>query len=477
MPLIEATPDTLYYTGSTTKSFVAASILQLIEESVNDTSPLKLTTPLSHLIDFVTKDDYITTHATLEDALSHRTGMPRHDYSYGGKTATPEDVVRNLRNLPLTAEIRQTFQYCNMMFVTLSHVIEKLTGKCLSLYFRENIWGPLGMNSTFLSIKDAQKAKLKNPLAIVATPYFWNKGTQKYVAEEYIDEPSISGAGATISSVLDYARYLRAMMNKDPRILSEASYEELRTPRLYVGSPYGVANPLKFDSYSLAWETGMYRDMQVFQHTGSVNGFGAFMAYIPEKNWGVAIMANTELSSNIIEQILAVDLFDSLAGVPKKRRTNYAEIFKLLLLKKELRLRNSIQTLYPDLPKERIPPTLPLESYIGKYYDPGYGTLELKLVNVSSINNPDDMIKSDQVLHVEVRNRSWEHDVEIEHVNGEHFVVWIHSPLKGQILFTNATSGEFRIGSNGKVSMFGVVYDPQMGENKIWFRKQAHHSR
>ena len=31
--------------------------------------------------DFVRPDEYTTFHATIEDALSHRTGMPRHDLS------------------------------------------------------------------------------------------------------------------------------------------------------------------------------------------------------------------------------------------------------------------------------------------------------------------------------------------------------------------------------------------------------------
>jgi CubicO group peptidase (beta-lactamase class C family) len=440
---------------------------------VNGTFPLKLNTPLSQLIEFVTEDDYVTTHATLEDALSHRTGIPRHDMSYGGKGATPESVVRNLRNLPLTTELRQEWQYCNMMFMTLSHVVEKLTKVGLVTYFRRHIWGPLGMDSTFLTIADAQKAYLKNPRAIVATPYYWDNETQQYIAEEFLDEPSISGAGATISSVMDYAKYLRAMLNNDPRILSELSYEELRIPRMFIRQLNGPGSPFRFASYTLAWQTAMYRGMQLFYHGGAVNGFGALMAYIPEKNFGLAIMANTEQTSNMIEDILALYLLDDLAGIPKEDRTDYSDLYKLQLLQREIILQNAVHILYPDVPKRRLPPTVSLESHAGTYYDEGYGTLELKLVNVSSIYNPHGFIKSDQVLHVEVRNKSWKHDLEIEHVTGEQFVIWIHSPNKGQDLFSDATLGEFIVGSNGEVSTLGIRYDSLMGKNRIWFRKQS----
>ena len=59
--------------------------------------------------DFVLADEYTTVHATIEDALSHRTGMPRHDTSWARPNNTVRDVVQNLRHLPMTAEIRSGF--------------------------------------------------------------------------------------------------------------------------------------------------------------------------------------------------------------------------------------------------------------------------------------------------------------------------------------------------------------------------------
>lgn len=94
-------------------------------------------TPISSIIrdDFVLQDEWATCHLTLEDAATHRTGMPRHDRAsireINGRKATPRDVVRNMRNLPLTVEPRTRFVYCNAMYVVLSHIIETVTGKGL----------------------------------------------------------------------------------------------------------------------------------------------------------------------------------------------------------------------------------------------------------------------------------------------------------------------------------------------------------
>ena len=73
--------------------------------------------------DFVLLDEYTTNHANIEDNFPHRTGMPRHDFSYGGANVTVRDVIRNLRNLLMTAEIRSRFHNCNMMYIAISHFI------------------------------------------------------------------------------------------------------------------------------------------------------------------------------------------------------------------------------------------------------------------------------------------------------------------------------------------------------------------
>ena len=80
--------------------------------------------------------------------------MPRHDPSYGGispetnKQYTPKDAVRSIRYLPFTAGLRETFQYCNIMFVVASHVVETLTGMWLGDFLKTEIWGVLGMSAT-----------------------------------------------------------------------------------------------------------------------------------------------------------------------------------------------------------------------------------------------------------------------------------------------------------------------------------------
>jgi CubicO group peptidase (beta-lactamase class C family) len=172
-------------------------------------------TPISELIrdDFVLEDEYSTTHVILGDAFSHRSGMPRHDFSYGdeceGHKPTIKDIVRSLRYLPLTAELRAKWQYCNMMYVTMAYVMETVTELFLGDFIKRQILGPLGRNSTYFSVEDAQKA----PEHFAQGYYYYGGLYHEAVDGDYTQ---ISGAGFIISNVLDYAKWIRAMINQSP---------------------------------------------------------------------------------------------------------------------------------------------------------------------------------------------------------------------------------------------------------------------
>src|SRR5438876_11318479 len=96
-------------------------------------------------------------------------------FSWGDKD--PKEVVRSMRDLPITKELRTTFQYCNIMFIAVSHVIEVLTGMWLGDFLRTRIWEPLGIKSTFFSLDDAQKHIRKQGITKLARGYWWNNET------------------------------------------------------------------------------------------------------------------------------------------------------------------------------------------------------------------------------------------------------------------------------------------------------------
>lgn len=70
--------DTLFDCASTSKSFTAAAISLLVDDNENYPD-VQWRTPVSTLVpEFVLKDSHATANVTIEDILSHRSGMPRY---------------------------------------------------------------------------------------------------------------------------------------------------------------------------------------------------------------------------------------------------------------------------------------------------------------------------------------------------------------------------------------------------------------
>ena len=470
-PDVKADPNTLWYTGSTTKSFIAAAVSLLIDDSASSKDPLKWDTPIASIIpdDFVLLDNYATNHLTLEDALSHRTGMPRHDGSLFF-SRTPRDVVRSLRVLPMSAELRTTYQYCNLMFITVSHVIETLTGMWLGDFLRTRIWEPLGMSETYFSLSDAKKAVVDDG-KVLARGYYWEEHVKRYLPELYWDSPAVSGAGGIISSVNDYARYLRTMMDEAPPI-SRAGYDALRTPRTIVSRE--VAPKTGPTTYSLGWRQNWYRGESLMAHQGGLVGFGTQMAYMPWRKWGVAMMANTAETSNAAEKVLTYKLLDELLQTPVDERIDWIDIMDKNLAQYSEPPKDAKKRLFPDAPppEKAIPPSLAPEEYTGSYAHPAYGNFSLTLVDVADRGDSDGS-NSSWTLHAssDTANMPW--CMDLEHVNIDFFLA-ITKSMKAENFTQVGTiaKAEFVLQANGKVKEVGVQLEPAISD-MIWFEKVA----
>ena len=478
LPDVEVTPSTLFYTGSTTKSFTAAVVSLLIDDTANSTDPLTWQTPLSSLIrdDFVLSDDWTTNHVTLEDALSHRTGMPRHDLSYGGKNFTLRDGVRSFRHLPFTAEIRTTFQYCNLMYLAVSHAIETYTKSWLGDLFYRRIWEPLDMLNTHFSLENALVAASKGgpPLA---EGYAWMNQTQEHVSVPWLDVPFVSGAGLIISNVLDYAKWLKCHIdNAYP--LSEAGHKELHAARIHMerNEEAPFTGP---QSYALGWMTANYRGEPVMFHGGSVTGFGALMLYLPHRKWGVAMMGNTFATANVATLILSLTLLDNLLDTPAAERASPSLDIDKTAKKASFILDHSGEVLFPDAPRgtHALSLTLPLGSYAGQYCHGGYRNLTLVVKDRNPSSPRSRFHQSTQGLQAEAYDRTWPIILDFEHVSGEFFVVRTSDAYTYRGEDEHETSlqlvskAEFRLGPDGKVRKLGIWIEAGMGDEAIWFTK------
>jgi hypothetical protein len=81
-----------------------------------------------------------------------------------------------------------------------------------------------------------------------------------------------TGAGAIISNVVDYSKWLRSLLQRTGP-LSSTSIDALLEPRtLILGEQPCTVGP---HAYALGWSTGTYRGYTYFEHGGDIEAFGS----------------------------------------------------------------------------------------------------------------------------------------------------------------------------------------------------------
>ncbi|KAK4945659.1 hypothetical protein LTR10_015278 [Elasticomyces elasticus] len=465
-PSTAATTETLYDIASTTKSITAACIGHLVGDG-----PFTWTTPVASILgdDWALVDETATKITTLEDILCHRSGMPRHDLSYLGVTArvpdTPRSVTLNLRNLPLTAAPRTKWQYCNMMYTVAAHIVEKTSGQSYEQFLKDRVLDKLDMQSTYVQPSGVVKAGQSHRFS---TPYLWRKQLERYDAAERRDMPEGQGAGLLQSTPADYARWVQAVMTKNPALLDEAIYEQLIKPRIIVdpGSTDEDLPPATSPQmYALGWEMEFYRGVRIVRHDGAEVGYGSIMMFVPKFQFGVVIMGNSSGAGDVA-YLLAMELTDSVLDVPERDKAE-AKAQRQRLAKKEAedddeeekKLREELLKEDTDDHNAPLMVPIPLTSYTGTYSNPGYHEVTLDIKN--------------RQLHLDATDRGFPFTVTFEQVghSGRRFI----GHLVDDEFDGSYKRVEFEVDADGEVQVKSVGIDlcSQMKPDLVWFARCA----
>ncbi|RDA88269.1 hypothetical protein CP532_0308 [Ophiocordyceps camponoti-leonardi (nom. inval.)] len=491
-PDVDCTADTLFDMASASKSLTAASVALLIaDEGYPD---VQWEAPMEKLL----PDDFVMpggdhSDVTVEDILSHRTGMPSHDNSYLGRSAAqpddPRSITRNLRNLEVVAPNRSGYIYCNMMYTVASYLVERVSGLPFYDYLEQRLLQPLGMESTCLQLGRARTKGLGDR---IAKGYVWDEAAKKYDEVPCDDDaPEAQGAGCILSSVNDYIKWVQAMMNRSGPV-SEDVYEGLVKRRIrqsdddvpddVIDEAAEVASASSSRSatppppplyYAAGWEVRDYCGYTIVSHDGSEEGFRTNHFFVPELKFGGVIVGNSDGAADVVSELThrlideAVDgpdagtnLLESLSdsdsgsesgsgsdeeedeekeaeeGGKKKKRRGPAE---------ELR-----EEMCPGI-KEPQPQTVPLSAYTGRYWNEGYREMVVD--------------EDEGELVVDATKRSMGFHLRLEHVSDQtKYLAYLRerfdkegSPLKA----------EFRLKGDKAVKM-GLWLEDRM-KDYIWF--------
>ncbi|KAJ5153125.1 uncharacterized protein N7482_009603 [Penicillium canariense] len=458
------TADTLFPAASTTKAFTAAATSIAIQDSKDTKSALDWDTTIASIIpdDFVLSDDYATRHTTLEDALSHRSGLPGHLWpvTYGSRDASVREIVRSLRHLPLSAPSRTKFQYSNQMFVAMTHLLQQHTGEPLGTFLKKRIWEPLGMNETYFSTDEAMEDP--SSAAKVVKGYTWipEKDGGHWFQEPPANWRPNTGAGAIVSNVLDYSRWVRELIEQTGLLKGHDSLTKPRTLHFEGGD---INLPSPYHGYALGWFVDNYRGQHLYSHSGGWPGYSSLVGFLPEKKFGFVLMGNSNSARYIIFQ-LAVHLMDKLLGPTEDplHQEKMAEFYATHDKIKERTLRyhpddmDAIKRkLFPSLADPPFSHALPLDKYVGTYKHPTGNWVSV-------------VLDHDGNLGIDASQGAIPGYLTLTHASGEFFVAKIKS---SNLAAMEPVAAEFYIDPSGSVKKIGLTLEPALKEEKIWFER------
>jgi D-alanyl-D-alanine carboxypeptidase len=279
-------PGDAFRAASVTKSVTAAVAVTLAHQG-----RLALDGPLAgqlapELLDRWSALDGLP-RTTPRQLLAHTAGLPNYftDQAFAarlreepGRAWRPAELVDHAATYgtPRFAPGRG-FEYCDTGYVVTGILVEQVTGLPLHQVYRELVFDPAGMDSTWLE--------------------GYEPARQPEAAHHYTGEldwatisPTIDWAGGgLVTTAADLARFVRALWSE--RIIGARVLGELT--RWTPGASFPPGHMLRYERYGLGMGANTVEGVELLGHTGFI---GAFAFYAPEYD---AVLAGTHNASQV----------------------------------------------------------------------------------------------------------------------------------------------------------------------------------
>jgi len=278
---------------SMTKTITAAAVLQLVEQGV-----LGLDDPLTVYF----ADHPYREGITIRHLLSQTSGIPNpiplrwvhlvEEHSRFDERAALQEVLKE--NAELDFAPGERYGYSNISYWLLGRVIEKVSGKSVEEYFRQNIFRQLGISPEeadciIPSPSHHAKGYLRkwSFLNVVKSFLIDEKFIDDYeggwlhIREHYLNGPSFGGIVASARAV---GAFLQDQLREDPRLFSK------QTRAKFFEQQKGRDGELL--EMTLGWHVGENDGKGYYFKEGGGGGFHAEMRVYRSKGIATVVLAN-----------------------------------------------------------------------------------------------------------------------------------------------------------------------------------------
>lgn len=281
-------PHTRFRLASVSKGFAATTAVILSTQG-----KLDLGTQTKTLVPYFTlPDPGEVERVTLTHVLSHRLGLPPNAYdNLLEASRKPEDIVPRFAQVKPLCPAADCYGYQNVGFNLIAEAIEKTTGVAYEEQVEHRLLRPLDM-------QDAGFGQ-----SHLRTDENWarpHRGRGRFLRQSKVNDnyyrvPAAAGLNASTS---DLCRWLKTQLGEAPEVVSPQVLEILRTPQVFTRAEMYRGKwrrtRLKSAHYGLGWRIYDYAGQEVIFHAGSVSGYGAVVAVLPDQQVGLAAVWNSE---------------------------------------------------------------------------------------------------------------------------------------------------------------------------------------
>lgn len=366
------TPDTIFNTGSTGKSYTALAVAIMVDQGeMNWDDPVR-----KHIPYFKLADPEADANVTLRDLCCHRVGLARHDLLWRHlPPLSREEIIRRVAHLKLERPFRSTMLYNNLMFVTAGVAAGAAYGGTYEDVVQKCLFDPLGMKTANFSFTTMQK-----------TPDYargHERDGRRARVIPFRNLDSVGPAGSINACARDLGQWLRFQLGDGTidgkRIISTAGLAETHKPHVKTplqGRTQAILPYAENAAYCLGWNSHTDRGHQIIWHGGGgPTGFRTQIMLAPEKKLGVAVVCNIGGVPQLPEPVIN-GIFDLALGFPKQDWTK-----KITDATRRPSGRQETRT----KPRPEVKRARELSSYAGVYEEPAYGKVDVRLSNGSLV--------------------------------------------------------------------------------------------
>lgn len=369
------TPNTLLRVASTTKSFTSALVGTFVDEGV-----VKWDQPVKdYYPEFQMVDPTATTQTTFEDMLCHRTGLPMQENLLaigvgreltGSPRGYRENLLRRLRHFEPSESFRSRWQYQDLMLTCVGGILEWLTNSNYEIMLTNRLLTPLGMHASTFSQKQAREAgEFSECYAEV---------DNRIELMEHIDVSYIAPSAGLYSNAREMIRWVQFNIDQGnidgQQLVSKESMEWIHRSHMIRNSK-GAREFHKSAvwDYAHGWVRIQHMGQPLLTHGGSFNGHRTTMLFMPDKDIGVVVVCNLNLT--LFDYMISRIVLDHFLGVDSAE--NWIEHIEAIQKKDREYASAEVERFLAG----RQPQNLPeheLGAYAGVYSHPGYGTFVIE---------------------------------------------------------------------------------------------------